>query len=70
MFIGWAYADHLDKSTEWMFAYMTDFAQVDYDQAVTFIVSTTEIERKEWYKKNPQWLEQMQEINKELLSNT
>jgi len=50
----WAYCDEEDKSTEFMFSYMADMAGVDYDDAVEFVVMTTEEERDAWYaERNP-----------------
>ncbi len=68
LFMGWAYADHLDKSTEWMFAYMSDLAEVDYDEAVEFVISRS-YDREDWYKKNPEWLKEMYEVNQDALEN-
>jgi len=34
----WNYCDVEDKSTEFMFQYMSDFANVDYDTAVKFVM--------------------------------
>jgi len=69
LFTAWAYADHEDKSTEWMFAYMSDYADVDYDEAVDFVCETYEEERDEWYKENPNWLEEMFSVNESRLNS-
>ena len=50
LFQAWAYCDEHDKSTEFMFKYMADTANIDYDDAVEFVIETTEEERQEWYK--------------------
>ena len=50
LFQAWAYADAEDKSTEWMFQFMSDTAQVPYDEVVDFVINTTEEERKQWYE--------------------
>lgn len=51
LFTAWAFCDQEDKSTEFMLQYMADVANVEYDEAVDFVVNTTEQERSEWYKK-------------------
>ena len=51
LFVAWAYCDEEDKSTEFMFQYMADFAGVEYDMAVEFVIETTEQERTNWYSK-------------------
>ncbi len=63
LYIAWAYADHLDKSTEWMFQYMSDYAGVEYDVAVDFVVASISEKRSQWYKENPEWLNEMFETN-------
>lgn len=63
LFMAWAYADHLDKSTEWMFQYMSDFAKVDYDEAVNHMINSTQEKREAWYHENPNWLEEHDLIN-------
>lgn len=35
----WDYCDDQDKSTEFMFQYMADMANVDYDTVVEFVIS-------------------------------
>lgn len=67
LFMAWAFADHLDKSTEWMFAYMSDFAQVEYEEAVEFVIVTPPDSRDAWYQCNPDWLNEMTEINAQRL---
>ena len=64
----WAYADHLDKSTEWMFQYMSDYAKVEYDEAVDFVCELSEGSRQNWYRKNPSWIEEMTRTNEYRLS--
>lgn len=44
----WNYCDHEDKSTEFMFQYMSDMAGVEYDIAVDFVCNTPFEERKEY----------------------
>ena len=66
LFMGWAYADHEDKSTEWMFAYMSYMAEVDNDEAVDFVCTRGE-DRDAWYDKNPEWLDEMFAINQDKL---
>ncbi len=51
LFTAWDYCDQEDKSTEFMFAYMADFAGVDENTAMDFVINTTEEERQNWYKK-------------------
>ena len=34
----WNYCDREDKSTEFMFAYMSDVSGVDYDDVVEFVM--------------------------------
>ena len=43
---GWNWCDAEDKSTEFMFAYMSDTAGVEYDVAVDFVTHTTSEERE------------------------
>ena len=50
LFEAWAYCDEEDKSTDFMFQYMADTANVDYDDVVDFVISTSSEERAEWYK--------------------
>lgn len=61
LFEAWAYADWKDKSTEWMFQYMADTAKVEYDVAVDFVVNTTDEQRSQWYKDNPDWYKKYNE---------
>lgn len=58
LFAAWAWCDHYDKSTEFMLSFMADEAGVEYDRAVNFIIDTPEEQRNQWYKDNPNWLEQ------------
>lgn len=52
LFEAWAYCDEMDKSTEFMLQYMSDMADVDYDDVVDFICDpNTEAERKKWYNR-------------------
>jgi hypothetical protein len=51
LFEAWAYCDEADKSTEFTLQYMSDYAGVEYDVAVQFVVRTTDEQRSEWYKK-------------------
>lgn len=51
LYEAWAYCDEEDKSTEFMFQYMADFAGVEYDVAVDFVVNSTDKKRSEWYKR-------------------
>ena len=62
LFEAWAYCDELDKSTEFMLQYMADSAKVEYDVATQFVVNTTEEERAEWYKRNPNWFKRYPQI--------
>lgn len=64
LFLAWAWCDHEDKSTEFMLAYMADFAGVSYERAVDFVTETSEKERTAWYKANPDWLENMNKPDK------
>lgn len=41
----WDYCDEEDKSTEFMFQYMSDVANVDYDTVVDFVINTPIEER-------------------------
>jgi hypothetical protein len=54
LFEAWAYCDWKDKSTEFMIAYMQDFASVNFDCVINFITTQGE-KRSEWYKQNPEW---------------
>jgi len=45
LFEAWQYCDEEDKSTEYMLAYMQDFAGVDLDCVMNFIEKTTDEER-------------------------
>lgn len=51
LFEAWAWCDEEDRSTFFMFNYMADHAGVTYEEAVDFVMETTNIERNEWYKK-------------------
>lgn len=62
LFMVWAYCDHVDKSTEYMFAMMMDATDLSYDEVVDFVVSTSDEKRQEWYKTFPTWLEDLKEI--------
>jgi len=48
----WQYCDYEDKSTEYMLAYMQDFASVDLDCVINFIQKTTNKERLDFAKLN------------------
>lgn len=52
LFLAWNYCDAEDKSTEFMLQYMSDTAEVEYDEVVDFIRETSEEEREEWYNEN------------------
>lgn len=52
LFDAWDYCDEEDKSTEFMFQYMSDVAGVDYDAAVDFVVNTPFEERQKRLKDN------------------
>lgn len=66
LLMAWAYADHKDKSTEWMFQYMSDFADVEYEDVIDFVYRTQEDERDKWYRENPDWLREHDMINEYL----
>lgn len=68
LYMAWAYADHLDKSTEWMFQYMADFAKVEYDVAVDFVIDNTQQKREVWYHENPNWLGEHNKIIQEQIN--
>lgn len=68
MLLAWAYADHMDKSTEWMFQYMADYSKSEYDEVVDFVCSLDENERSRWYKENPDWLKEHDKINTDRLN--
>ena len=55
LFWAWAYCDDKDKSTEFMLQFMQDHARVDLDCVVSFMEKTTDEQRSEWYKNNPNW---------------
>lgn len=69
LYMAWAYADYLDKSTEWMLQYMSDFAIVEYEEVVDFVADSTLEKRQEWYKENPNWLEEHNRLNQEALND-
>lgn len=46
----WQYCDDEDKSTEFMLQYMSDVAEVDFDEVVDFVRETTDDERIEFNK--------------------
>lgn len=53
LFDAWDYCDTHDKSTEFMLQYMADFADIEYDAVVDFIVDpNTDKERAAWYNRN------------------
>lgn len=52
LFDAWDYCDDEDKSTEFMFQYMSDMAGVDYDDVVQFVVDTPFEERQKRFKTN------------------
>lgn len=54
LFEAWAYCDWQDKSTEFMFQYMQDVANVSLDEVLNFIKKESK-NRKEWYNNNPDW---------------
>ena len=66
LFEAWAYADMEDKSTEWMIAYMQDFAQVDHDTVTDFIFNEGK-NRSQWYKENPNWFMKYESISENQL---
>ena len=41
----WNYCDIEDKSTEFMLAYMADFACLDYDDVVSFVTTYERTEK-------------------------
>lgn len=45
----WDFCDKEEKSTEYMFQYMADTANADYDEVVDFVVSTTPEKREAWH---------------------
>ena len=48
----WFWCDIEDKSTEFMLQYMSDVAEVDFDEVVDFVRETTDEERDEHFKKS------------------
>jgi hypothetical protein len=51
LFEAWAYCDEEDKSTEFMLQYMQDSAKVNLDTVLKFIETTSDSDRRAWYKK-------------------
>jgi hypothetical protein len=51
LFEAWQYCDDEDKSTEFMFEYMQDFAGVNLDCVINFLEKTTSKQRIDWLKK-------------------
>lgn len=49
LFEAWAYCDEEDKSTEFMIQYMQDYAGVDHNCVMTFLIKTTDEQRTQWY---------------------
>lgn len=56
LFAAWAWCDNEDKSTEFMFNFMSDEAGVSEERAIDFVMETFNIERERWYKDNSNWL--------------
>ena len=52
LYLAWQYCDDEDKSTEFMFQYMSDVANVSYDTAVDFVVENGGDTRVEWLQNN------------------
>lgn len=48
----WLLCDYEDKSTEYMLSFMSDFAEVEYEEAVEFVIYTSEEERDAWIEKH------------------
>ena len=48
----WLWCDIEDKSTEFMLQYMSDVAEVEFDEVVDFVRETTDKERDEHFKKS------------------
>ena len=48
----WSFCDEEDKSTEFMFQYMSDTAGVSFDTAVDFVCNTSLEERQRWHKES------------------
>lgn len=61
LFLSWAHCDHYDKSTEFTLQFMADYAEVDYDDAVEFMVNRSD-DRQQWYDTYPNWLEDLHEM--------
>lgn len=60
----WAYCDEEDKSTEFMLQYMSDMANVDYDDVVTWITSKAAAKaRKEYYAARRKAQETLKKLN-------
>jgi hypothetical protein len=55
LYEAWAWCDIEDKSTEFMFQYMADKAEVTQHQAMNFMADSTPQKRKQWYTDNPDW---------------
>ena len=58
LYAAWAWCDHNDKSTEFMLQFMSDESGIGYDNTVEFIRKSTDKQRTQWYKDNPDWLDQ------------
>ena len=56
LFAAWAWCDHNDKSTEFMFVFMADEASVNHDCVTSFVLNKTDDQRAQWYKDNSAWL--------------
>jgi hypothetical protein len=55
LFEAWAYCDWKDKSTEFMIEYMRDAAKVSHDTVMSFIETSSDEKRSQWYKENQGW---------------
>jgi len=51
IFEAWNYCDEEDKSTEFMFQYMSDVSKVDYDDIVDYICTDESTEERSAYNK-------------------
>lgn len=63
MLVAWAWCDAEDKSTEFMFAYMSDLMELDYDEVVDRFIQLTDKQRSEFYAKFPTWYKDLEEMN-------
>lgn len=63
LLLSWAWCDHEDKSTEFMLQYMTDMAEIDYDEVVDFITADDAEEKKsKFYETYPTWVKDLEEM--------